>query len=109
MPAGKFLGRITHATYGMGGYQDVQWGLSLQFSFDGYGMGCFIGTWASYPEGARYTREWWNERRLEALDKLVEVMADAKVSDVSKLVGKPVELEVENNTFKSFRILKEVL
>ena len=36
-------------------------------------------------------------------------MSDAKVRDFSKLVGVPVEVTIEDNAFKSFRILTEVL
>ena len=43
------------------------------------------------------------------LDELYEILKDAKVNYVSQLVGKPVEVEIEDNMFKDFRILTEVL
>lgn len=38
-----------------------------------------------------------------------EILNDAKVNYVLELIGKPVEVEIENNRFKNFRILTEVL
>lgn len=107
---GTFLGKIISVRFGMGGYQDAQFGLSLTFQFDGsICVTTFIGTWADYPEHARYTREQWSQWRLEALDKLQETMRLAKVDDVTKLLGKPVEVVTEGNALSSWRILAEVL
>lgn len=51
--------------------------------------------------------------REESITKSVEevnqILKDAKVNYVSELVNKPVEVTMENNTFKDFRILTEVL
>ena len=43
---------------------------------------------------------------IEYIDRILE---DAKVNYVSELLNKPVEVTIENNTFKDFRILTEVL
>ena len=51
--------------------------------------------------------------REESITKSVEevnqILKDAKVNYVSELVNKPVEVTMENNTFKDCRILTEVL
>lgn len=51
--------------------------------------------------------------RQDAIVKTVEevnkILKDVKVNYVSELVNKPVEVEIEKNIFKDFRILTEVL
>ena len=52
------------------------------------------------------------ERRLaieERMDAVYKLLSDAKVRTVSQLKNKPVEITLENKTFKDFRILTEVL
>lgn len=107
---GKILGKITKAEYGMISDYPFWFGLQLYFSLgDGTSIGC----------GGRYTINiskecrWEESERSEAITNSVEevhkILNDAKVNYVSQLVGKPVEVEIENNTFKDFRILTEVL
>lgn len=43
------------------------------------------------------------------IETVCQILKDAKVNYVSELVGKPVELTIENHRFKDFRILTEVL
>ena len=43
------------------------------------------------------------------IEDLDLILQDAKVVYVSQLINKPVEVEIEDNTFKDFRILTEVL
>ena len=106
----KVLGKITRATFGFGGYQDVQFGFSVTLMGEGSGCADFKGFWADDPsEGAQWTTEdragYWNAMLLELYDTLV----DAKVQTVDQLVGKPVEIVYEDRMLKSWRILKEVL
>lgn len=106
----KILGKITKAEYGMINDYPFLFGLQLYFSLgDGTSIGC----------GSRYTINiskecrWEESERKDAITKSVDevykILKDAKVDYVSKLVSKPVEVEIEKNTFKSFRILTEVL
>lgn len=70
-------------------------------------------------DGGKYTVnispecKWKDLKREETITKSVEevdrILKDAKVNYVSELVNKPVEVTMENNTFKDFRILTEVL
>lgn len=106
----KILGKITKAEYGMVRDYPFLFGLQLYFSLgDGTSIGC----------GSRYTINiskecrWEESKRKDAIVKAVEeinrILKDAKVDYVSELKGMPVEVEIEKNTFKSFRILTEVL
>lgn len=45
----------------------------------------------------------------ESLDRLAKILKDAKVNYVSEMLGKPVEVTLEDGIFKDFRILTEVL
>ena len=107
---GKILGKITSAEYGMVRDYPYLFGLQLYFKLgDGTSIGC----------GSRYTVNickecmWTTEERqigiTESVDEVHKILEDAKVSYVSQLVNKPVEVTIECNTFKDFRILTEVL
>ena len=106
----KVLGKITSAEYGMVYDYPFLFGIQLTFKLaDGCGIGC----------GSRYTINiskecrWEKNERQEAItgsvDELYKILSDAKVDHVSGLINKPVEVTIENNTFKDFRILTEVL
>ena len=43
------------------------------------------------------------------MQKISKLLQIAKVKEIIKLKGKPVEIEFESNTLKSWRILTEVL
>ena len=56
----------------------------------------------------------WKEMNREAtilksIEEVNRILKDAKVNYVSELLNKPVEVTMECNTFKDFRILTEVL
>lgn len=44
-----------------------------------------------------------------SVENVYQILKDAKVNYVSQLINKPVEVLIEKNTFKDFRILTEVL
>ena len=70
-------------------------------------------------DGGKYTVnispecKWEEFSRVDTIVKTVEfvnkILKDAKVNHVSELINKPVEVLIENNMFKDFRILTEVL
>ena len=106
----KMLGKITHAEFGIDKDYPCLIGLQLSFSFGGSGV----------SDGGKYTfnidkscRAWKVNERLQAITEHIEDIYDllnaAKVHYVSELVGKPVEVTIEENMFKDFRILTEVL
>ena len=106
----KILGKITSAKYGMVCDYPFLFGLQLYFKLsDNTSIGC----------GSRYTINiskactWGKCERQEAItrnvDEIHKILSDAKVCYVSELINKPVEVTIENNAFKDFRILTEVL
>jgi hypothetical protein len=105
----KELGKITRATYGMGGYQDAQFGLSI--SMEGaWGVSDFWGFWAMEPsKGAKWTKADQLKYHGETADRICKLLEQAKVSDVSKLVGIPVEATFSGMSLSSWRVLEEVL
>ena len=108
---GKILGKITKAEFGQVRDYPFFVGLQLYFSLsDGTSIGC----------SSRYTENLsdeckWNDPydRDDAIanniDEINKILTDAKCNYVSELIGKPVEVTIEGNCFKDFRILTEVL
>jgi hypothetical protein len=107
------LMKIDNATFGLGGYQDAQLGLHLSFSNSGSGVATSYSYWdyenIKHTENARWSEADRDRALIEVLRNLSVYLKEAKVSDVSQLVGIPVEVTLDNNTFRSFRILTEVL
>ena len=107
---GKILGKITFAEYGT--IRDYPFLIGLQVGFS-LADGCGIMDGGKYTVNISKECKWTDSERKEAItdsiDKIYELLNAAKVNYVSDLIGKPVEVEIEKNTFKSFRILTEVL
>lgn len=109
----KELGKISSVRFGEGGYQDCQFGLFMSFSFAGSGVQTSIdGGWSRSLKVSEHTK-WSEEDRLrqfgECMVKINDLMIKAKVSDIQKLVGIPIEAEFDGNLLKDWRILEEVL
>ena len=106
----KELGKIQSARFGYGGYQDAMIGLSLTFGGKGWGCGHFDGAWAI--ERDDYAK-WTEQDRIDQLGQTVmnlnDILRKAKVQEVSKLKGIPIECTFEDMNLKSWRILEEVL
>jgi hypothetical protein len=105
------LGRISKIRLGDGGYDDAMFGVSVTLSMDGgsTGVSDFKGAWATHPKHAKYSEEEWAAGHTEAYRWLRQLMRDAKVHDFADLQGVPVEVTIDGNTLKSWRILTEVL
>ena len=104
------LGKIAHVRVGMGGYQEAM--LGIWFTFEGKSWGCSTGegTWAHKPDA--HTK--WTEAEQDAIFAktfryIGELLKAAKVDDVAKLRGVPVEVTFEGNLLRSWRVLTEVL
>lgn len=105
----KELGKITFAEFGT--IKDYPFLIGLQL---GFRMGA-----SAVMDGGKYTVNispectWIELNREETITKSIEevnrILEDAKVNYVSELVNKPVEVTMDGNTFKDFRILTEVL
>lgn len=108
----KILGKISSAEYGQLKAMPFLFGLQLTFSLNGGSQGVSDG--GKFTVNISDSCKWESEesKHLAVMDLIEytdDILTVAKVNYVSELVGKPVEVELENNTFKSFRILTEVL
>ena len=107
---GKILGKITFAEYGT--VKDHPFLMGLQLGFK-------LGDGTNVMDGGSNTvnisKECrWEEAEREAaitvsVEKIHKILEDAKVNYVSELINKPVEVTIDKNCFKDFRILTEVL
>lgn len=105
----KYLGKIDFAEYGTIKDYPFMIGLQLGFAFNGCGV----------MDGGKYTVNISAECKCDSSDieravtiqtrQLYKILKDAKCNYVSELIGKPVEVTIENNAFSDFRILTEVL
>lgn len=106
----KILGKITKVNFGQVRDYPFLFGLQLDFKL---GDGNYIGCGSRYTINISKECRWEESERNAAVVKMVEeldkILKDAKVNYVSDLVNKPVEVVIESNTFKDFRILTEVL
>ena len=107
---GKILGKIDFAEYGT--VRDYPFLIGLQLGFKlGNGSGVMDGG-SNTINISKECR--WEESEREAavtvsVEKVYQILKDAKVNYVSQLVNKPVEVTIDKNCFKDFRILTEVL
>lgn len=105
----NILGKIDFAEYGQ--VRDYPFLIGLQLGFKLGGCGVMDG--GKYTVNISKECRWEESERREAITASVEkadqILKDAKCHYVSELLNKPVEVTLENNTFKSFRILTEVL
>lgn len=108
---GTKLGKITIAEIGLDKDRPCFYGLHLQFAMKDTGIG--DGGLYTYYIKWNENDTWSKEERAEWADntncKIADLLKEAKVNYVSQLVNKPVEITIQDNLFKSFRILTEVL
>lgn len=107
----KQIGKIKSVHIGIGGYDDAQFGVWFYFVGEDMAVGAGDGFWIDQMPGC----EWTEEDRIMFLGKemvkLIDVLQSAKVKSVNKLVGKPVEVTLDNPNGRviDWRILTEVL
>ena len=106
----KILGKITFAEYGT--VKDYPFLMGLQLGFKlGDGSGVMDG--GSNTINISKECKWEEGERGAAItvgvEKVHKILEDAKVNYVSELINKPVEVTIDKNCFKDFRILTEVL
>ena len=109
----KKLGKINSVKIGACGYQEAMFGVVFDFSLaGGTTVECtqLVGAW-----NTKRTEdcEWTEESRIEgignAFNELRLIMKTAKVDEVRKLEGIPIEATFEGNHLKNWRVLEEVL
>lgn len=106
------IGKIQSVRFGMGGYQDAQFGLSLTLGSDkeNWGVGTFAGFWSMEPSsGAQWTADDQKGHLGAMCLSVIGWMNDAKVTDVAQLRGVPVEVTLVGGMLKSWRVLTEVI
>lgn len=107
----KYLGKIVKAEFGTHRDRPFLMGLQLEFRFDGNsGVNCGGRHLINVNEQCKWDSE---EQKNTAFQKVLKdlhvILKEAKANAVSELVGKPIEITIENQMYKSFRILTEVL
>lgn len=111
--ASKQLGKIVNVKFGHIGYQQAIMGLSLTLNGGGFFVNTeIVGGWSSSvkcDKHSEWTEEDRNIERVKMVCEIDELLQKAKVDDVMKLVGKPVEMTSEGMKLVSWRILEEVL
>ena len=109
---GTFLGKIKSIKFGL---DSSRIGLFYTLAFNSSSEVQFSNTvWD--PEQIKVTQytNWTESERDKHLAELMryisKLLSEAKVDDITKLVGKPVEITIDEfNSLKSWRILTEVL
>jgi len=105
------LGKISRAYMGMGGYQNVMFGLNFTFAKGGSScVGDFWGTWADKPSpSAEWTlqdqQKLWGSMCL----RIVKLLREAKVDKINDLEGTLVELTFNKQQLQEWRVLTEVI
>lgn len=109
----KELGKVQRFDVGLGGYQGVMLGVSIDLGGAGWGVSDFKGFWSPSQIQRSDSAQWTEESRSKAFDEVMrfidKTLHEAKVKQTHELVGIPVEVTFENTTLKSWRVLTEVL
>ena len=106
------IGKIQKATFGFGGYQEAQFGLTLIIgnSKENWSVSTFEGFWGMSPSsGALWTVDDQRARLGDTCLALIGWMKDANVTGVSQLGGIPVEVTFDGNMLESWRVLTEAI
>jgi len=103
----KVLGKIESVSFGFVTEREFLFGLSLTFRFESGGVQG--NDTINIGKECKWTITERQRAIAEMIDRVAEVMRAAKVLDVADLKGKPVEVTLEDDWYKSFRILTEVL
>lgn len=107
----KEIGAIQAASFGWGGYGESQVGLCVTLKFGGGSVvSSFDGEWGiKHTENCRWTEEQRLKGLGETVMRLAKILRDAKKKHVDELVGVPVEVTLDGNMLKSWRVLTEVV
>jgi hypothetical protein len=104
------LGKIARISFGYGGYQDAEFGVTTVLEGKGWGTIDFKGYWARNPdERCQWTERDQTNALITALWWVRSLLDAAKVQHLDQLKGKPIEVTFENGRLESWRILEEVL
>lgn len=99
---GKYLGKIVKAEFGRDADYPFLIGLKVVLSVGN--VGCVTANVLANIEHDNAGIE-----TMKVVEYVNKILKDAKCYTVSELAGKPVEVTLENNTYRTFRILKECI
>ena len=105
----KFLGKITSAEFGSHRDYPFMFGILLTFAFEGSVCDCGAKYAVNIHKDCKWTVEQRAEACMESIDKIHEILEAANCLYLSELVNKPVEITLDGDLFKDFRILTEVI
>ena len=109
----KELGKIEKVRFGHCGYQDSCLGISFVLRGKGWGLIDSKSTWDAelieHTENSQWTEEDRDKQYSEIMRYVSKLLKDAKVSNISELQGKPIEVTLDGNLLREWRILTEVL
>ena len=109
---GTFLGKIESIKFGL---NNSRIGLFYTLSFNSCTeVQSSNDVWdpqsIQVTEGTKWTEDDRDRELAELMRYISKLLSEAKVDDITKLAGKPVEVTIDEfNSLKSWRILTEVL
>jgi hypothetical protein len=109
----KKLGKIKNVRFGLGGYNDAMIGIHFEFGGEGWGVNHSRSYWDPNLIEHTVNCQWTESDRTDEFSKIMgyisNLLEDGKVDSIDKLKGKPIEVELDGNILKEWRILTEVL
>ena len=106
----KLLGKISDVRFGFIPDYPSLFGLDLTFKLsDSSGIGTGGKYTVNISEACKWSEEEKNAALIDMINQVIKIMKDAKITNISDLKNKPVEVTIDRNIFKDFRILTEVL
>lgn len=103
----KVLGEIDFAEFGTNKDYPFLIGIQLGFQLRGIGDGKKYTVYINFDDEQEKTVNM--ETVAQNVKFINDTLKAAKVNYISELINKPVVVTIENNCFKDFRILTEVL
>lgn len=108
------LGKITSIRVGLGGYEDVMFGLHVTLENHKTTISKSYCTWdptrTPWTERCKWSDQDRDELFVSIMRRISALLCDAKCMDVSQLHGKPVEFTLNaEGELATWRILTDVL
>lgn len=105
----KYLGKIDSVHFGFNRDRPFLFGLELTFKFDGNSYVTSVKDTVNISEECKWDTLERRKGITECIDRIAKIMRDANVNDVKDLKNTPVEITLDGNLFKDYRILTEVI
>ncbi len=107
------LGKISKASFGIGGYRDVCIGLRIDLDGGSWACGFSKMAWDNNLIECDKNKEWTEEDRDKNYAEIVRYISDllhqAKVDSIEDLKGIPIEAIFDGTKLLKWRILTEVI